>query len=82
MAIAGERFRESYYWDSLWILKGLVASKMWTSAANLVQNMLSLVEAYGFVPNGCRVCFGNAVHCTFLASVDCCSMQTHHSGAI
>jgi hypothetical protein len=71
MAIPGERFRESYYWDSLWILKGLVASKMWTSAANLVQNMLFLVEAHGLVPNGCRVCLANAGHCVFFTSICC-----------
>jgi neutral trehalase len=55
MAIAGERFRESYYWDSLWMFKGLVASKMWTSASELLANLLSLVDTHGFVPNGCRV---------------------------
>lgn len=55
MIIAGERFRETYYWDSFWILKGLLASQMWTSAVALVENFFALVDTHGFVPNGCRV---------------------------
>ena len=55
MIIAGERFRETYYWDSFWILKGLLASHMWTSAARIVLNFIHLVHTHGFVPNGCRV---------------------------
>ena len=35
MIIAGDRFREMYYWDSYWILKGLLISKMYTSALYL-----------------------------------------------
>ena len=30
--ILGQRFRELYYWDSYWVVKGLLASKMVDSA--------------------------------------------------
>ena len=55
LVIPGSRFREAYYWDALWILKGLLASKMPETALHLVQNCFHLVATYGFVPNGCRV---------------------------
>jgi alpha,alpha-trehalase len=55
MIIPGARFRETYYWDALWILKGLLACEMFKSATCLLQNFFDLLEEYGFVPNGCRV---------------------------
>lgn len=57
--IPGGRFRECYYWDSLWIVKGLIASDMLTSARDVVRNLLSLVRRFGFVPNGNRVYYLN-----------------------
>lgn len=30
--VAGDRFREVYYWDSFWILQGLLVSGMNTTA--------------------------------------------------
>ena len=53
--VPGGRFRECYYWDSLWIVHGLVASDMLVSAKNVVCNLLSMVRKFGFVPNGNRV---------------------------
>ena len=55
MVIPGARFRELYYWDALWVLKGLLACEMLESAYKLLQNFFYLVHACGFVPNGCRV---------------------------
>lgn len=52
--VPGGRFRECYYWDTLWIVKGLLASDMITSAQNAVRNLIFLVDKYGFVPNGSR----------------------------
>jgi alpha,alpha-trehalase len=52
--VPGGRFRESYYWDSLWIVRGLLACGMRASAAGLVENLLHLVRQHGFVPNGGR----------------------------
>ncbi len=53
--VPGDRFRESYYWDSAWAIKGLLISGMRTTAWGLVCNLLSDVDDYGFVPNGGRL---------------------------
>ncbi|KAM6932787.1 LOW QUALITY PROTEIN: trehalase [Lycodopsis pacificus] len=48
----GARFRELYYWDSYWVINGLLLSEMTDTAHGMVQNVLYLVDRYGFVPNG------------------------------
>ena len=55
MIIAGARFREMYYWDAYWILKGLLACHMQSTAVGLVKNLVYLIDTLGFVPNGNRV---------------------------
>ena len=55
LVLPGGRFRESYYWDSYWIVRGLVLSGMLDTAQGLVQNLLDDVLDFGFVPNGGRV---------------------------
>lgn len=57
--IPGGRFRECYYWDSFWIIKGLIASDMLQSAKDAARNLLYLVKTLGFVPNGNRVYYLN-----------------------
>lgn len=51
---AGGRFREMYYWDSYWIVRGLLLSDMYDTARGIVENMLYLVRTYGYMPNGNR----------------------------
>lgn len=53
--VPGGRFNECYYWDSLWIVKGLIACDMLPSAQNVVRNLLHMVRRFGFVPNANRV---------------------------
>ena len=55
MIVPGGRFRESYYWDSWWILKGLLVCDMAESAMNVVNILLDEVSNFGFVPNGARI---------------------------
>ncbi|KAJ8949090.1 hypothetical protein NQ318_016994 [Aromia moschata] len=57
--VPGGRFRELYYWDSYWIIKGLLLSEMAETARGMLENFLSLIERYGFVPNGSRVYYLN-----------------------
>jgi alpha,alpha-trehalase len=57
--VAGGRFREVYYWDTFWIVKGLLASDMATSARLSVENLLHLVSLVSYVPNGNRVYYLN-----------------------
>ena len=59
VVIPGGRFRESYYWDSYWIVLGLLACDMKETARGLVQNLLDDVANFGFVPNGGRIYYLN-----------------------
>ena len=54
--VAGGRFREPYYWDSFWIVEGLLRTQgaFTQIAENIIENFLDLVEDIGFVPNGAR----------------------------
>lgn len=54
IVVPGGRYREVYYWDSYWILQGLLASKLEYYAWSLLQNFMDLIEDYGFIPNGGR----------------------------
>lgn len=55
--VAGGRFREPYYWDSYWTLEGLLRTRgsFTEIARNTIENLLDMVESFGFVPNGARV---------------------------
>lgn len=53
--VPGGRFREFYYWDSYWIIKGLLHSEMYSTAKGMLENFLSIIERFGFIPNGGRV---------------------------
>jgi alpha,alpha-trehalase len=51
----GGRFRECYYWDSFWIVKGLLQSRMLETAEAVIRSFMLVVQTYGYVPNGMRV---------------------------
>ncbi|CAB1447990.1 unnamed protein product [Pleuronectes platessa] len=53
--VPGGRFRELYYWDSYWVVNGLLLSEMTDTASGMIRNFLYLVNRYGFVPNGGRI---------------------------
>ncbi|XP_058797817.1 trehalase-like [Phymastichus coffea] len=53
--IPGGRFKEFYYWDSYWVLEGLLLSDMRLTTRGIIENFLSIVNTYGFIPNGGRV---------------------------
>ncbi|XP_078055341.1 trehalase isoform X2 [Mustelus asterias] len=55
LVVPGGRFREFYYWDSYWIIKGLLLSEMNKTAKGMIENFLYLVQRFGFIPNGGRV---------------------------
>ena len=58
VVVPGGRFRESYYWDSYWIVEGLLVSGMLMSARGVIKNLLHYIEGFGFVPNGGRCTHG------------------------
>ncbi|XP_041449192.1 trehalase isoform X2 [Drosophila obscura] len=53
--IPGGRFIEFYYWDSYWIIRGLLYSEMQDTARGMIENFMSIVQRIGFIPNGGRV---------------------------
>uniref|UniRef100_A0A0E0F014 alpha,alpha-trehalase n=1 Tax=Oryza meridionalis TaxID=40149 RepID=A0A0E0F014_9ORYZ len=59
VVVPGSRFREVYYWDSYWVVRGLLVSKMYETAKDIVLNLVYLVEKYGFVLNGARSYYTN-----------------------
>uniref|UniRef100_A0AC34PUN2 Trehalase n=2 Tax=Panagrolaimus sp. JU765 TaxID=591449 RepID=A0AC34PUN2_9BILA len=57
--VPGGRFREMYYWDSFFTIKGLIASQMYSTVRQMIENMGWLIENFGFVPNGNRIYYLN-----------------------
>nr|ACP28173.1 soluble trehalase [Locusta migratoria manilensis] len=53
--IPGGRFREYYYWDTYWILEGILICDMKDTARGIIDNFAHLVEELGLIPNGGRV---------------------------
>jgi alpha,alpha-trehalase len=47
-------FQEMYYWDTYFINRGLILIGLTNQAINNTENMFSLIERYGFMPNGNR----------------------------
>lgn len=53
--VAGGRFSEFYYWDSYWIIRGLLVCEMYQTTRGILENFLSVIDRYGFIPNGGRI---------------------------
>lgn len=64
--VPGGRFREFYYWDSYWVIKGLLVSGMFESAKDMIRNFVYLVDRFGFIPNGGRTYLLNRSQPPFL----------------
>ncbi|MGG1947931.1 alpha,alpha-trehalase TreF [Trinickia sp. NRRL B-1857] len=52
--VPGGRFNEVYYWDSYFIMLGLVASGRHDLADDELKNFAALIDRYGHIPNGNR----------------------------
>ncbi|KAJ6624408.1 trehalase [Mycena sp. CBHHK59/15] len=57
--VPGGRFREQYYWDSFWIVEGLIESELFDIANGTLQNFMDEIERFGFIPNGGRIYYLN-----------------------
>ncbi|XP_067910253.1 trehalase isoform X2 [Heterodontus francisci] len=55
LIVPGGRFREYYYWDSYWIIRGLLLSEMSETAKGMIENFLYLIQRFDLIPNGGRV---------------------------
>lgn len=69
VVIPGGRFRENYYWDNYWIVKGLLASGLTTSAKSIILNNFYLLQEYGLIPNGTRSYYLNRSQPPMLTSM-------------
>ncbi|KAL3331546.1 hypothetical protein AABB24_035064 [Solanum stoloniferum] len=67
--IPGSRFKEVYYWDSYWIIRGLLAGKMYETAKGIVTNLVSLIDQFGYVLNGARAYYSNRSQPPVLAAM-------------
>jgi alpha,alpha-trehalase len=52
--VPGGRFREIYYWDSYFTMLGLKADHRDDLVDSMIVDFKSLIERYGFIPNGTR----------------------------
>jgi len=52
--VPGGRFRELYYWDSYFTMRGLLADGRRDLAEDLLANFVHLLATYGFIPNATR----------------------------
>lgn len=52
--IPGGRFKEIYYWDTYWIIEGLLISGMYDTAKGVIENLIYLLNLLGHIPNGSR----------------------------
>ncbi|KAF7422792.1 hypothetical protein PC9H_010951 [Pleurotus ostreatus] len=57
--VPGGRFREQYYWDSFWIVEGLIESELFEVVNATLQNFMDEIETIGFIPNGGRTYYLN-----------------------
>jgi len=60
--VPGGRFREMYYWDSFWIIRGLIVCDMLDTVCDLLLNYVHFIKAFGFIPNGGRTYYLNRSH--------------------
>ncbi|KIJ54488.1 glycoside hydrolase family 37 protein [Sphaerobolus stellatus SS14] len=57
--VPGGRFREQYYWDSYFIVEGLIKSELFDIVNSTLQNFMDEIEKFGFIPNGGRIYYLN-----------------------
>jgi len=54
MIVPGGRFREFYYWDTYFIILGLLRSSMWQTSRQILENFAYVIDGLSMVPNGFR----------------------------
>ncbi|MBR4973560.1 MAG: hypothetical protein IKY45_03750 [Clostridia bacterium] len=64
---AEDSFQEMYYWDTYFTNAGLLLWGKTEYAKNNIENMLYLIEKYGFMPNGNRTFYLNRSQPPFLS---------------
>lgn len=57
--VLGGRFNEMYYWDTYWIILGLIDSNMINEAYEIIKTFVKIINKYEFIPNGTRTYYLN-----------------------
>ncbi|SPO27343.1 related to trehalase precursor [Ustilago trichophora] len=57
--VPGGRFRELYYWDTFFVIEGLITSQLQSVVKALLENFGDLIDRLGFIPNGNRIYYEN-----------------------
>lgn len=52
--VPGGRFSEQYYWDSFFIMLGLVADEKWDVIEGMIKNIAYMIDKFGFIPTANR----------------------------
>ena len=52
--VPGGRFREMYYWDTYWVIRGLIHCQMLATVKGMLENFVWLIRGHGMIPNGSR----------------------------
>jgi alpha,alpha-trehalase len=52
IVVPGGRYREIYYWDSYWVLQGLLKSELYDYATALVMNFMDFIRVCHLVNQG------------------------------
>lgn len=55
--VPGGRFTEQFYWDSYFIMLGLVADERWEIIEGMVKNCAYMIRKFGFIPTANRTYF-------------------------
>ncbi|GAC94474.1 glycoside hydrolase [Pseudozyma hubeiensis SY62] len=57
--VPGGRFRELYYWDTFFVMEGLITSQLQSVVKAILENFGDLIDRLGFIPNGNRLYYEN-----------------------
>jgi alpha,alpha-trehalase len=67
--VPGGRFQEMYYWDTYFSMLGIRIAGRKDLLLSLVKNFASLIERFGYIPNGCRTYYLSRSQPPFFASM-------------
>lgn len=67
--VPGGRFREIYYWDSYFTLRGLAASGEYALLEKMLNNFAWLIDEVGHIPNGNRTYYLSRSQPPFFAAM-------------
>lgn len=65
--VPGGRFDEQFYWDSYFILLGLVADQQWKMLHGMIRNYIFMADKFGFIPTASRTYFTSRSQPPFFA---------------